>query len=113
MASTSQQRRSSFMMKQYFLLAVKGFHFHNQATIKMTLKRFFFNKKVFFDLKAYFLVPVSLLLAFFCNDCTVSELMKLAIFGSTALNTNLSLNSGTELWLGQIQCINNNNSDIV
>jgi len=47
-----------------------------------------FNKKAFFDVKVYFLVPVSLLLAFFLNDCTVSELklyIKRAIFGSTAL----------------------------
>jgi len=62
-----------------------------------------FNKKAFFDLKAYFLVLVSLLLAFFLNDCTVSELKGRSTFGSIVLNMNLFLNSGTELWLGQIQ----------
>jgi len=35
-------------------------------------------------------------------DRTVSGFIGHAIFGSTALNSNLSLNTGTELWLGQV-----------
>jgi len=67
----------------------------------MTLKSFLSTKRPFFGLRKYFLVPASLFLAFFLHVCDVSELIGRNIFGSTALNSNLILN--TELWLGQVQ----------
>jgi len=68
----------------------------------MTLKSFLSAKNAFFRPGSVFFVPVSLSLTFFLYDYTVSKLIGRAIFGSTALNLNLSLNSGIKPWLGQI-----------
>jgi len=79
-------------------LAVKGFHFHNQAT-RMTLKRF----RPFSTWKLIFLFWYLYYWPFFLMTVLYLSLLGVPFFGSSALNMNLSLNSGTELSLSQIQ----------
>jgi len=63
----------------------------------MTLKSFLSAKNAFFGLGAYFCTGISTIGLF------PLRLHVLYLSFYTAINSNLSLNSGTELWLGQIQ----------